>query len=89
MLNEDLLREIDERKRSEQRLQESEENFRTFFEAVDDMVIVGSADGRIMYTNPPCLGNWATVRMNSKRCTSSTYIQRTERRGGEHFWGHV
>lgn len=52
MLNEDLLREIDERKRSEQRLQESEENFRTFFEAVDDMVIVGSADGRIMYTNP-------------------------------------
>lgn len=51
-LNEGLLLEISERKKSELRLRESEENFRTFFETVDDPIIVGTLEGRIMYTNP-------------------------------------
>ena len=41
-----------ERKRAEDALQESEGNFRTFFNTVDDMIIVGSPDGNILYTNP-------------------------------------
>ena len=40
------------RMRAEAALRESEENFRTFFDTVDDMVVVGSPDGRIIYANP-------------------------------------
>jgi PAS domain S-box-containing protein len=39
-------------RKTEKTLQESEENFRTFFSSVDDMIIVGSPDGKIFYTNP-------------------------------------
>jgi len=35
----------------EQRLQESEENFRTFFHSIGDMVVVASPDGEILFTN--------------------------------------
>jgi PAS domain S-box-containing protein len=35
----------------EQALKESEENFRTFFETVDDLIMVGTPEGRIIYTN--------------------------------------
>ena len=41
-----------ERKRAEDALQESEANFRTFFNTMNDMIIVGSPDGTILYTNP-------------------------------------
>ncbi|MEI7638356.1 MAG: PAS domain S-box protein, partial [Syntrophus sp. (in: bacteria)] len=41
-----------ERKKAKEALRESEENFRTFFNTVDDMIIVGSPDGKIIYTNP-------------------------------------
>jgi PAS domain S-box-containing protein len=34
------------------RLKVSEENFRTFFETIDDMVMVCALDGRITYVNP-------------------------------------
>jgi PAS domain S-box-containing protein len=33
------------------RLASSEENFRTFFEVVDDILLVGSLDGKIIYAN--------------------------------------
>lgn len=36
----------------EKALQESERNFRTFFETMDDMIVVGTRDGKILYTNP-------------------------------------
>ena len=36
---------------AEQQIRESETNFRTFFETVTDMIIVGTLDGRILYTN--------------------------------------
>ena len=32
-------------------LQESEENFRAFFEVLDDMIFVGNPDGRIIFSN--------------------------------------
>ncbi|MBN1174740.1 MAG: PAS domain S-box protein [Micromonosporaceae bacterium] len=39
------------RKEMERRLRESEENFRAFFETITDMIIVGTSDGRILYSN--------------------------------------
>ncbi len=36
----------------ENALRESERNFRTFFETMDDMIVVGTPDGKILYTNP-------------------------------------
>lgn len=44
--------EIQDRKRQEIALKDSEENFRHFFETVDDIVIVASMDGRILFVNP-------------------------------------
>ncbi len=45
-------RDISERKRSEEMLRESEENFRTLIETIDDIVLVGKLDGGIIYSNP-------------------------------------
>jgi len=45
-------RDITEPKSVEQRLRESEENFRVFFETVDDIILVGTPEGRIMFANP-------------------------------------
>ena len=44
--------DITERVRAEGALQESEQNFRAFFDAVDDVIVVGTLDGRIVYANP-------------------------------------
>lgn len=44
--------EIAERQRAERSFRESEANFRTFFETITDMVVVGTLDGRILYANP-------------------------------------
>lgn len=43
--------DITERRKIEEARRESEENFRAFFETVDDMIIVGTPDGRIIYAN--------------------------------------
>ena len=40
-----------ERKLIESRVAESEANFRAFFNSMQDMVIVGSPDGRVLYAN--------------------------------------
>jgi PAS domain S-box-containing protein len=39
------------------KLRESEENFRSFFETMTDIVIVGTLEGKILYTNP--VASWA------------------------------
>jgi PAS domain S-box-containing protein len=44
--------DVTDRKRAEIRLRESEENFRAFFETLEDMVFVAELDGRIRYANP-------------------------------------
>ena len=46
-----ISRDITERKHAEIALQESEANFRMFFESMTDMIVVGSLDGRIVFTN--------------------------------------
>jgi PAS domain S-box-containing protein len=46
-----ISRDITARKRSEESVRESELNFRTFFETIGDLIIVGRADGRILFTN--------------------------------------
>lgn len=47
-----ISRDITERKQVEMVLRESEENFRTFFEVIEDMILVATPDGRIIYFNP-------------------------------------
>ena len=44
--------DITERKRAGEALQESEQNFRAFFETVDDIIAVAALDGRLVYANP-------------------------------------
>jgi len=44
--------DVTARKRAEEALRESEANFHAFFDAVDDMIVVGAPDGRIAYANP-------------------------------------
>ena len=46
-----ISRDITARKQAEEAMRESEENFRTFFETIDDMIFVGTPDGRILFTN--------------------------------------
>ena len=46
-----IARDITESKRAEEALQESEDNFRTFFESMSDMVVVASSEGRILHAN--------------------------------------
>lgn len=43
--------DIDEKKKFAERLQESETNFRTFFETIDDMIFIGNQHGDLSYTN--------------------------------------
>ena len=43
--------DVTERKRAEERLKSNEENFRTFFESMNDMIFVGDTSGKIIFTN--------------------------------------
>ncbi|MEI9479367.1 MAG: PAS domain S-box protein, partial [Deltaproteobacteria bacterium] len=47
-----ILTDISDRKLAEDALHESQENFRTFFETMDDIIVVGTPDGKIIYSNP-------------------------------------
>lgn len=49
---EGTIRDISALVTTEQKLKESEKNFRTFFESMGDMVFVGTNDGKILYSNP-------------------------------------
>lgn len=44
-------RDITERKRAEEKQRESEQNFRTFFESMDDMIMVANLSGDPIYMN--------------------------------------
>ena len=46
------LRDVSARKQAEEALRESEQNFRAFFETVDDIIVVSTPEGRIVYANP-------------------------------------
>ncbi len=43
--------DITERKRTEAAMRASEANFRTFFETIEDMIVVATPKGRILFTN--------------------------------------
>jgi len=47
--------DISERKQMEDKLMESEVNFRTFFETLDDLVFVADPDGKILHVNSAVL----------------------------------
>ncbi|MGM0444203.1 MAG: PAS domain S-box protein, partial [Fibrobacterota bacterium] len=44
--------DITSQKEAERKLRESEQNFRTFFETMNDMIMIGNREGEIFYTNP-------------------------------------
>jgi PAS domain S-box-containing protein len=44
--------DITELKTTEEALRESKENFHTFFNTMDDIIVVATPDGRIIYSNP-------------------------------------
>ena len=46
-----LISDITESKRAAEMLRESNANFRAFFESITDMIIVGTPDGRLLFTN--------------------------------------
>jgi diguanylate cyclase (GGDEF)-like protein/PAS domain S-box-containing protein len=46
-----IIRDITEEKVFQKKLAESELNFRTFFETIDDMIFIGTNQGNIFYTN--------------------------------------
>ncbi|MBN2434657.1 MAG: PAS domain S-box protein [Spirochaetes bacterium] len=46
-----LMENITDRKNIEEKLKTSEQNFRTFFETMDDMIFIGDKEGNIFYTN--------------------------------------
>lgn len=48
---EGFITDITGRKKIQEDLRESHENFRTFFESIDDVIVVASPDGKIMYSN--------------------------------------
>ncbi|MBN2282076.1 MAG: PAS domain S-box protein [Candidatus Marinimicrobia bacterium] len=43
--------DISQRKKTEEALKNSEKNFRTFFETIDDMIFITNDGGKIFYTN--------------------------------------
>ena len=47
--------DITERKFAEDALRQSQENFRTFFDTMDDIIVVGDRVGRIIHTNSAAL----------------------------------
>jgi PAS domain S-box-containing protein len=47
-----IAQDITQQKKAEEALRESEENFRSFFEAMEDFIIVGTPAGKILYSNP-------------------------------------
>ena len=62
-------RQLDEqRKLMEEGLRESQKNFRTFFETMDDIMLVATADGKIVYTTPRHYENSVTAQRNSGQC---------------------
>ncbi len=44
--------DVTARRQAEEALLESEQNFRAFFETIDDVIVVGTPDGRLVYANP-------------------------------------
>jgi PAS domain S-box-containing protein len=44
--------DVTEQKRLEEALRSSAQNFRTFFETMDDIIVVATPDGRLVYANP-------------------------------------
>jgi PAS domain S-box-containing protein len=46
-----ISRNITSQKKAEDALRDSESNFRTFFETIDDLVVVATLEGRILFTN--------------------------------------
>jgi PAS domain S-box-containing protein len=46
-----VVRDVTQQRQVEQALRESEENFRTLFDTVDDVIVVATPDGRIVHAN--------------------------------------
>jgi PAS domain S-box-containing protein len=47
-----MVRDTTKQTFAEKSLRESEENFRSFFETIDDIIIIGTAEGAVLFSNP-------------------------------------
>ncbi|MCM2324457.1 MAG: PAS domain S-box protein, partial [Oligoflexia bacterium] len=63
--------DVTERRRTEERLRESEEVFRTVFNSTYDGVLLHSRDGKIREVNERCLQMYRMTREEMLRCTVS------------------
>jgi PAS domain S-box-containing protein len=84
-------RDVTERQRAEDELRESEQNFRTFFDTVDDIIVVATPEGRLVYATRARRRAWVAAPTSSpgwgwSTCTrrrSATKPQRSSPRSGE------
>jgi len=66
--NNRLRREIEERKRAEEALRESEEKYRSMMEAMNDPVYICSNDYRVIYMNPAMINRIGTSDIEGIPC---------------------
>ncbi|MBW1835224.1 MAG: PAS domain-containing protein, partial [Deltaproteobacteria bacterium] len=66
--NDQLSREIEERKRIEGALRESEEKYRSIMEAMNDPVYICSNDYRVTYMNPAMINRIGTYDIEGIPC---------------------
>ena len=66
--NDRLRREIEERKRAEEALRESEEKYRSMMEAMNDPVYICSNDYRVTYMNPAMINRIGTSDIEGIPC---------------------
>ena len=62
----DVAWEITQRKRAEEALKASEENYRSLVETSDSAIAVLNRDGQLLYANPVCLRIWADPELVGK-----------------------
>ncbi len=62
----ECLVDISARKNAEEKLRESENNFRSFFESIDDLIIVANVQGTIFYVNDVVLQKLAYTQEEIK-----------------------
>jgi len=83
------LQDITERKNTESQLKAEEENFHTFFNTIDDMLIIGGPDGKILQTNQACLDQLAYSPEDLKRLDILDLFPKEKRSQAEKYFSEM